>query len=207
MSSANAQDKKTVLLALTGASGMPYARRLLAFLLQQNITVWLLYSKAAQTVAMQECDWLLPAKPAEAEAVLTQEFGAQAEQLRVFGKEDWFAPPASGSNPPDAMVMCPASMGAVAAVAHGMADNLIERAADVCLKEKRPLLIVPREMPFSTLHLRNLLQLSECGATIIPPQPAFYHHPQGIEDMIDFVVARILDHLHITHDLLPKWGA
>lgn len=207
MNESTTPTRKTIALALTGASGMPYARRLLECLLADGVRVWLMYSKAARIVAAQECDWDLPANPTEAEQTLTQLFAVKAGQLRVFGKEDWFAPPASGTNPPDAMVLCPASMGSVAAIAHGMADNLIERAADVCLKEKRPLIVVPREMPFSTLHLRNLLQLSECGATIIPPIPAFYHHPQTIDDMVDFVVARILDHLNIAHTLIAKWGS
>lgn len=196
---------KTVALALTGASGMPYALRLLEILLHRQCRVWLMYSKAAQTVAAQECGLRLPSAPAEAETFLRGKFGC-GENLRVFGKEDWFAPPASGSSPPDAMVICPASMGSVAAVAHGLSDNLIERAADVCLKEKRPLILVPREMPFSSQHLRNLLRLSEDGALILPPVPAFYGHPQTIEDLVDFVVARILDHLHIAHGLGVRWG-
>lgn len=198
--------EKTVALAMTGASGIPYARRLLAVLLSQQVRVWLMYSKAAQTVAMQECDWVLPTKPADAIAQLSQTFSAQEGQLQVFAKEDWFAPCASGSNPPDAMVICPASMHTVATISHGMADNLIERTASVCLKEKKTLLIVPREMPLSTIHLRNLLTLSENGAHIIPPMPAFYHCPQQIDDLIDFVVARILDHLHIAHSLGGRWA-
>ena len=105
------------------------------------------------------------------------------------------------------MVICPASMGVVAAVAHGTSDHLIERAADVCLKERRLLIIVPREAPFSTLHLENLLKLSQWGAVILPPSPGFYHHPKSMEDLVDFVVARILDQLRIEHNLMQKWGA
>ena len=104
------------------------------------------------------------------------------------------------------MIICPASMGVVAAVAHGTSDHLIERAADVALKERRPLIIVPRETPFSTLHLENLLKLSQYGAVILPPSPGFYHHPQQIGDLVDFVVARILDQLRIPHTLMRKWG-
>ncbi len=124
----------------------------------------------------------------------------------MFGKDEWFAPPASGTNPADAMIICPASMGVVAAVAHGTSDHLIERAADVALKERRPLIIVPRETPFSTLHLENLLKLSQYGAVILPPSPGFYHHPQQIGDLVDFVVARILDQLRIPHTSMRKWG-
>ncbi|MCS4533721.1 MULTISPECIES: flavin prenyltransferase UbiX [Neisseria] len=197
---------QTVTLALTGASGMPYGIRLLECLLQSGKTVWLLYSQAAQVVAQQEMSLTLPASAAACQTLLCEKFNVRPTQLRVFGKDEWFAPPASGTNPADAMIICPASMGVVAAVAHGTSDHLIERAADVCLKERRPLVIVPREAPLSTLHLENLLKLSRLGAVILPPAAGFYHHPQTIDDLIDFVVARILDQLHIPHTLMPKWG-
>jgi 4-hydroxy-3-polyprenylbenzoate decarboxylase len=126
--------------------------------------------------------------------------------LRVFGREDWFAPVASGSNPPDAMVICPCTVGTLAAVAAGLSDNLIERAADVTLKEGRKLILVPRETPFSALHLENMLRLSRAGAVILPANPGFYHKPKRVEDLVDFVVARILDHLGVKHDLMARWG-
>ncbi len=195
-----------ITLALTGASGMPYAIRLLQQLLGSGRQVYLLYSQAAQVVARQEMGWNLPARPADTEAFLTEEFGAEPGQLQVFGREEWFAPVASGSNPADAMVVCPCTMGTLAAIANGLSDNLIERAADVMLKENRPLILVPREMPYSALHLENMLKLARMGATIMPPNPGFYHHPSHIEDLIDFVVARILDHLQIEHSLMPRWG-
>ncbi|WP_312267175.1 flavin prenyltransferase UbiX [Neisseria sp.] len=198
---------QTVTLAFTGASGLPYGMRLLECLLQTGKTVWLLYSQAAQVVARQESNWVLPSDAKACQQMLCEHFQVNAEQLRVFGKDEWFAPPASGTNPADAMVICPASMGVVAAVAHGTSDHLIERAADVCLKERRPLIIVPREAPFSTLHLENLLKLSQWGAVILPPSPGFYHHPKSMEDLVDFVVARILDQLRIEHKLMQKWGA
>ena len=198
---------QTVTLAFTGASGLPYGMRLLECLLQAGKTVWLLYSQAAQVVARQESNWILPSDAKACQQILCEHFQVNAEQLRVFGKDEWFAPPASGTNPADAMVICPASMGVVAAVAHGTSDHLIERAADVCLKERRPLIIVPREAPFSTLHLENLLKLSQWGAVILPPSPGFYHHPKSMEDLVDFVVARILDQLRIEHNLMQKWGA
>lgn len=197
---------QTVTLAFTGASGMPYGIRLLECLLKAGKTVWLLYSQAAQVVAQQEMGLTLPANTAACREILCRKFQTSPEQLRVFGKDEWFAPPASGTNPADAMIICPASMGVVAAVAHGTSDHLIERAADVVIKERRPLIIVPRETPLSSLHLENLLKLSQLGAVILPPSPGFYHHPKTLNDSIDFVVARILDQLRIEHTLMPKWG-
>lgn len=198
---------QAVTLALTGASGMPYGIRLLEVLLAAGKTVYLLYSQAAQIVAKQEMDFSLPASAEEAQKQLCAHFGVSAEQLRVFGKNEWFAPIASGSGAADAMVVCPATMGTAASIAHGMADDLLERAADVCLKEKRPLVIVPREAPFSTIHLENLLKLAHAGAVVLPPSPGFYHHPQTVADMVDFVVGRILDQLRIPHTLTEKWGS
>lgn len=197
---------QTVTLAFTGASGMPYGMRLLECLLGSGKTVWLLYSQAAQVVAQQEMDLALPSSPAACQAFLCGKYGVSERQLRVFGKDEWFAPPASGTNPADAMIICPASMGVVAAVAHGTSDHLIERAADVSLKERRPLIVVPRETPLSPLHLENLLALARAGAVILPPAPGFYHRPQDIGGLVDFVVARILDQLRIAHTLMPKWG-
>jgi 4-hydroxy-3-polyprenylbenzoate decarboxylase len=128
------------------------------------------------------------------------------EKLAVFGREEWFAPVASGSNPPDAMVVCPCSMGTLAAIAQGLAENLIERAADVVLKEGRKLVLVPRETPFSAIHLENMLRLARAGAVILPPSPGFYHHPQTVADLVDFVVARVLDQLAVPHTLMQRWG-
>lgn len=198
---------KTVTLALTGASGMHYARRLLSCLLQANIRVWLLYSQAAQIVARQEINWHLPTSAKQCTAALCAEYAVDPSMLTVFGRDEWFAPPASGSNPADAMIICPASMGCVAAIAAGTSDHLLERAADVSIKENRPLIIVPRETPLSAIHLENMLKLSRLGVCILPPVSAFYQHPKSIEDMIDFVVARILDQLRIPHQLIARWGA
>ena len=116
------------------------------------------------------------------------------------------APVASGSNPADAMAICPCSMGTLGAIAHGLADNLIERAADVMLKERRPLVLVPRETPLSVIHLDNMSKLAHAGAVILPPSPGFYTHPQTIDDLVDFVVARVLDQLRVPHALVPRWG-
>jgi 4-hydroxy-3-polyprenylbenzoate decarboxylase len=177
---------KTICLALTGASGMPYGLRLLELLLAADCKVQLLYSQAAQIVARQEMALELPSRPAETRDALLSRFpDAKPENLVVYGKEEWFAPVASGTNPPDAMVICPCTMGTLAAIAQGLADNLIERAADVVLKEGRKLILVPRETPFSAIHLENMLRLSRAGATILPPNPGFYHHPKDIQDVID----------------------
>ncbi len=197
---------QTITLAFTGASGMPYGLRLLECLLGAGRTVQLVYSPAAQIVAKQECDLVLPAQPREAQRMLAQRHGVSDDRLRVFGREDWMAPPASGSNPGDAMAVCPCSMGTLGAIAGGLADNLIERAADVMLKERRPLVLVPRETPLSTIHLENMLKLARAGAVILPPAPGFYTRPQSVADQVDFVVARVLDHLAVPHDLVARWG-
>ncbi len=197
---------KTITLALTGASGMPYAMRLLECLLQNGNTVYLLYSQVAQIVAKQEMDLALPSRSRDLEALLSEQYKAHPGRVQVFGREEWFAPVASGSNPADAMVVCPCTMGTLAAIAHGLSDNLIERAADVMLKENRKLILVPRETPFSAIHLENMLKLSRSGCVILPANPGFYHHPKTVQDMVDFIVARILDQLGIAHDLMPRWG-
>ncbi|WP_374421241.1 flavin prenyltransferase UbiX [Chromobacterium sp.] len=197
---------KTVTVALTGASGLPYGLRLIDCLIAAGIRVWVLYSQAAQVVAKQEMDLTLPSRPAEAQQWLMRRSGAREGQLAVFGREEWFAPVASGSNPADAMVVCPCSMGTLAAIAHGSSDNLIERAADVSIKEQRKLVLVPREAPFSAIHLENMLKLARLGVVILPPSPGFYTHPKTVDDMIDFVVARVLDQLHIDNQLTPRWG-
>jgi 4-hydroxy-3-polyprenylbenzoate decarboxylase len=198
--------KKTVTLALTGASGMPYGIRLLECLLAAGVRVYLTYSQAAQVVAKQEMDLALPARTSETEALFTARFNAQPGQLRVFGREEWFAPVASGSNAADAMVVCPCTIGTLAAIAAGMSDNLIERAADVMLKEGRKLVLVPRETPFSAIHLEAMLKLARAGAVILPANPGFYHRPQSVAAVIDFIVARVLDQLGVAHTLIERWG-
>lgn len=198
---------KTIAVAWTGASGMPYGLRLVDCLLAAGCRVWLMYSPAAQIVAKQECDLVLPAQPRAAQRALAARFAAPADRLQVFDRNDWNAPPASGSNPPDAYVICPCTMGTLAEVAGGVAKDLITRAADVVLKEGRPLILVPRETPFSVLHLDNMLKLARAGAVILPPNPGFYHRPREIDGLIDFVVARILDRLGVPQTLIPRWGA
>ncbi len=195
-----------ITLALTGASGMPYGLRLLECLVAARCEVVLLYSQAAQIVARQECGLVLPAQPREAARLLAGRTGAGEGQIVVHGREDWMAPIASGTNPADAMAVCPCTTGTLAAIAHGLSDNLIERAADVMLKERRPLVLVPRETPLSVIHLENMLLLARAGAVVLPPAPGFYGHPRSIADLVDFVVARVLDHLRVAHALGPRWG-
>lgn len=197
---------KTITLALTGASGMPYALRLLQCLLESGSRVYLLYSQAAQIVAKQELDLTLPSRTQEAQQMLCERYNASPDQLKVFGRDEWFAPVASGTNPADAMVVCPCTMGTLGSIAAGLSDNLIERAADVMLKENRKLIIVPREAPFSVIHLENMLKLARAGAVILPANPGFYHRPQSVDEVVDFIVARILDHLGIEHQLMARWG-
>lgn len=200
---------KTIAVAWTGASGLPYGLRLVDCLLAAGCKVWLMYSQAAQIVAKQEADLVLPAQPREAQRLLAERFDLVtdgASRLTVFGRDDWNAPPASGSNPPDAYVICPCTMGTLAEVAAGTAKDLITRAADVALKEGKPLILVPRETPFSAIHLENMLKLARAGAVILPPSPGFYHRPTDIGGLVDFVVARILDRLGVAHGLMPRWG-
>jgi 4-hydroxy-3-polyprenylbenzoate decarboxylase len=193
-------------VAFTGASGLPFGLRLLECLFRADVQVDLVYSAAAQLVARQECDLTLPSQPREATRILGERYGARDGQLTVYSRDDWMAPMASGSNPGDAMAICPCTMGTLGAVANGLADNLIERAADVMLKERKPLVLVPRETPLSAIHLENMLKLARAGAVILPPAPGFYMHPQTVSDLVDFVVARILDHLAVPNTLLPRWG-
>lgn len=197
---------KTIAVAWTGASGLPYGLRLVDRLLAAGCQVWLMYSQAAQIVARQETDLVLPAQPREAQRLLAERLGDVAGRLRVFDRNDWNAPPASGSNPPDAYAICPCTMGTLAEVAAGTAKDLITRAADVALKEGKTLIVVPRETPFSIIHLENMLKLARAGAVILPPSPGFYHRPADIGGLVDFVVARILDRLDVAHDLMPRWG-
>ena len=198
---------KTICLALTGASGMPYGIRLLECLLAAGCRVQLLYSQVAQIVARQEMDLELPSRASDAQSMLRERYAALPGELNVYGRDEWFAPVASGSNAPDAMVVCPCTMGTLAAIAQGLASKLIERAADVVIKEGRKLILVPRETPFSAIHLENMLRLSRAGVVILPPSPGFYHRPQRVDDLVDFVVARILDQLDVAHELMLRWGA
>lgn len=195
-----------ITLAITGASGSLYALRLLECLVAANYQVYVLVSSAARVVLDTEVNVKLPANPAAATKFLTDKYQAKAEQITVFGKEQWFSPVASGSAAPKQMIVCPCSTGTLAAISQGMSDNLIERAADVVIKERGQLIMVPRETPFSTIHLANMHSLSQMGVTIMPAAPGFYHNPESINDLIDFMVGRMLDHIGIEQTIMPRWG-
>lgn len=195
-----------ITLAMTGASGAAYGLRLLECLLAAQRNVYFMISDAARVVVKMELDIDLPADIAALEAFFAERFGAKKNQLKIFGNMDWLAPPASGTGGKIPMIICPASGGLISAIATGASTNLVQRAADVAIKEKRPLIIVPREMPASAIHLENQLKLARLGATIMPASPGFYQNPKTLNDIIDFVVARILDQLDIPHTLLPRWG-
>lgn len=197
---------KTIALAFTGASGLAYGLRLLEVLLASECRVWLTVSPTAHMVAKQELDLVFPPQPRALARMLTDRYAADPERLSVFGFQDWNAPLASGSNPPAAYVICPCSMGSLARIAAGQAGDLIARAADVALKEGRRLILVPRETPLSAIHLENMLRLARAGAVILPPTPGFYHRPRSIDELVDFVVARILDRLEVPHTLIRPWG-
>ncbi|MEW8079570.1 MAG: flavin prenyltransferase UbiX [Candidatus Thiodiazotropha endolucinida] len=196
-----------IAVAITGASGSAYALRLLESLIAADRDIYLMISQAGQIVLKMESDLELPGQPAEMEKLLIERFNARADQLRVFGRQQWMAPVASGSNPPGAMVVCPCTTGTLSAIACGASNDLIERAADVVLKERRKLILVVRETPFSEIHLENMLKLSRMGVVIMPANPGFYHNPTTLQEIIDFMVGRILDQLDIDHRLMPRWGA
>lgn len=200
---------QTITLAITGASGAQYALRLLRSLVAANCRVYLLVSRAAEVVINTETDYQLPLATddvAEQNAWFQTFSQAKPGQLTLYSKEDWFSPVASGSSSPARMVICPASGGTLSAIASGASNNLIERAADVALKERRQLILVPRETPYSQVHLENMLKLTKMGVVVLPASPGFYYEPKRIEDLVDFVVARILDQLGIDQSLMPKWG-
>jgi len=202
----NINKDRTIALALTGASGVQYGFRLLECLLQSGTTVYLMISKAAQVVIGMETEMMLPGRASDIQKILIEKYNSDERHLRVFGEDEWTAPVASGASAVDSMVVCPCSMGALSAIATGASNNLIERAADVILKERKKLIIIPRESPYSDIHLENMLKLSRMDAVIVDANPGFYNQPESIGDLVDFVVGKILDQLKIENDLLPKWG-
>lgn len=197
---------RTINLAITGASGAQYGLRLLQCLVATGCRVQVMVSRAAQVVIATETELRLPGNPPAMQDALSEYASAGPGQVLVFGREDWFAPPASGSGEKAPLVVCPCSTGTLSALATGASNNLIERAGDVALKERRPLILVPREAPYSEVHLENMLRLTRMGAVIIPASPGFYHKPASVNDLVDFIVARILDHLGLPQDLMPRWG-
>lgn len=200
------KDDRIVSVGLTGASGAQYGLRLIECLIKADYTVYVMFTKAAQIVVGSETDCRLPGRTAEQTRYLSTLYGARDGQLRVFGDEEWTSPVASGSGAPLRMVVCPASMATVSAIANGASENLLERAADVVIKERGNLVIVPRETPFSTIHLENMLRLSRAGVSILPANPGFYNRPAQVEELVDFIVARVLDQFGIEHELMKRWG-
>jgi 4-hydroxy-3-polyprenylbenzoate decarboxylase len=199
-------DNKQIALALTGASGALYSQRLLEVLLQQGITVHLMISAAARIVFSDELDWKLSARASDVQKMLAAKFQCEPTLLQVYGEQQWSSPLASGSHKVETMIICPCTMGTLSSIAVGSSDNLINRAADVMLKENRRLIIVPREAPFSVIHLENMLKLARLGVCILPPNPGFYFRPTKVSEIVDFVVAKILDQAGIEHTLQPRWG-
>ena len=200
------QAPKVVTLIMTGASGAPYGLRLLEMLVQQGIQINLLMSRPGQLVINMETELKVPSRAKEIQDYFTKLYDAAPEQIRAYEREQWMAPVASGSGVADATVVCPCTTGTLSAIAVGSSKSLIERAADVCLKERKQLILVVRETPFSDIHLENMLKLSRIGAVIMPANPGFYWKPKGINELVDFMVARILDHLNIEHKLTARWG-
>lgn len=198
--------ERHIALAMTGASGAQYGLRLLECLLDAGCRVSLMISRPAQVVIGMETDLGLPARSAEIRRFFCERHGVDSSRLAVYGREEWTAPIASGSAVPDAMAVCPCTTATVSALATGASRSLIERAGDVVLKERRRLVLVVRETPFSAIHLENMLTLARAGAVILPANPGFYHRPSSVEAIVDFVVARTLDQLGIGHSLVARWG-
>ena len=196
-----------IALAMTGASGAPYGLTLLERLVAAGCRVSLMISRPAQVVLGMETDLGLPGRSSDIQRFFSERLDAGEGQIAVYGREQWTAPVASGSAAPDAMVVCPCTTATASALATGASRSLIERAGDVVLKERRPLILVVREMPLSVVHLENLLALARAGAVVMPAAPGFYHGPETVQDLVDFVVARVLDHLGIDQDLIRPWGS
>lgn len=195
----------SITLAITGASGSAYAVSLLQQLRQHYQTTYLLLSDAARVVFATELGWSMPDNQAKTLALLEQKIPGEGT-IELCSSHNWMSPVASGSAAPKQMIVCPCSTGTLSAIATGASDNLLERAADVVIKERGQLILMPRETPFSTIHLQNMTQLSQAGVTIMPLAPGFYHQPESIDDLVNFMVARVLDHLGVSHQLMERWG-
>jgi len=204
--SSSATTEESVIVALTGASGSAYGLRLIQRLAQAGIVQHILLSDAARVVLKQEVDLVLSSDAENSAVELARHLDISSSLLRCYALKDWFSPTASGSAGIRRMVVVPCSMGTLARIANGISDNLIERAADVVLKEHRQLILVPRETPLSAIHLENMLKLSRMGVDIMPAMPAFYNRPQSINELIDFLVDRLLDHLNIANPTAKQWG-
>jgi len=195
-----------IIVGITGASGAAYGLRLIEKLVAADVCVHLLLSDAARVVLKQECDIDLPKDQAGTVQSLAHALHVSPENLRSYGTLDWFSPVASGSSNIQKMVIVPCSMGTLASIAHGMSDHLLERAADVMLKERKKLILVPRETPLSAIHLEHMLKLARLGVDMIPAMPGFYHRPTTLDEVIDFIVARVMDHLNVENKTAQRWG-
>ena len=202
----NRAQQKTVTLIMTGASGAQYGLRLLEELVKADVLIALLISRPAQIVINTETELKIPSRANEIEQFFSTLYSAKPDQIKVYEREQWMAPIASGSGVADATVVCPCTTGTLSSIAVGASKTLIERAADVAIKERKKLILVVRETPFSDIHLENMLKLSRMGVVIMPANPGFYHQPKTLDDIVDFMVARIMDHLALEQELIPTWG-
>jgi len=193
--------EKPIVVGVTGGSGALYAVRLLEVLLRSGRHVHLTLSEAAVQVFKQELGVEI-----DLNAFRPSFLNAETAGLRYFHHQDWFAPTASGSYLTGGMVVVPCSGGTLAAIAHGLSSNLVQRAAEVHLKERRPLVLIPREAPLSLIAIENMAAATRAGATVLPASPGFYHGPKTIDDLVDFLVARICDQLGVAHSLTERWG-
>ena len=200
------KNKLTVTLIMTGASGAQYGLRVLEELVKAGVSINLLVSKAGHIVINTETDLNIPSRAKDIQAFFTERYNAEAGQIKAFEREQWSAPIASGSGVADVTVVCPCTTGTLSSVAVGSSKNLIERALDVAIKERKKVILVVRETPFSDIHLENMLKLSRMNVVIMPANPGFYHQPKTIDDIVNFMVSRILDHIGIEQKLIPTWG-
>ncbi len=196
----------TYTVAISGASGTPYAHRVLQTLIKAGHTIYLVISGDGLSILHDETGLMLKGSENEIQVAVEKHFEAKEGQITYYDEDYMYATIASGSFMVDAMVVIPCSMKTLAGIATGHASNLIERAADVMIKERRKLILVPRETPLSAIHLRNMLTLAELGCHLIPAMPAFYHHPKHVSDMVDFIAGRVLDVMGVENDLSPRWG-
>lgn len=195
-----------VTLAFAGASGAPYGLRLLEQLVRAKVQIALVISPAGHLVIHDETDLQVPGNPQKIAAFFEERYQASKGQIKVYGKDQWSSPLASGTGAPKTMIVCPCSTGCLSAIAVGASDNLLERAADVVIKEQGKLVLVVREMPLSAIHLEHMLKLARLGVCIMPASPGFYFKPKSVDDLVDFTVARILDQINIPHNLSQRWG-
>ena len=202
----NSLEERKILIAITGASGSIYAQRITEFLLTTDVgRIYLIASDAGKQVL--DFELKKSNEPGSLKRIFSGELlDVEKQKIRIFKSDDLFAPVASGSSVPDTMVILPCSMGTLGRISAGMSSNLLERSADVILKQKKHLVVCPRETPFSQIHLKNMLTLSEMGVDVVPPMPAFYQKPKTIDDMVDFVVGRVCEMINLSHEFYEPWN-